>query len=52
MLTKEEVDAVHSTIEMELFPCASQERATQIADYVRALLMRELKAQPSKQPTQ
>jgi hypothetical protein len=42
-LTSKEIEAVHSTIEMELHPCASQERASEIAGFVRGLLLESLK---------
>lgn len=42
-LTSKEIEAVHSTIEMELYPCASQERASEIAGFVRGLLLESLK---------
>ena len=42
-LTSKEIEAVHSTIEMELHPCASQERASEIASFVRGLLLESLK---------
>ena len=42
-LTSKEIEAVHSTIEMELYPCASQERASEIASFVRGLLLESLK---------
>lgn len=48
-LTKAEIDAVHSTIEMELHPCASQERAREIADYVRKVVEKEVLA-PAWEP--
>ena len=42
-LTSKEIEVVHSTIEMELHPCASQERASEIASFVRGLLLESLK---------
>lgn len=48
-LTKAEINAVHSTIEMELHPCASQERAREIADYVRKVVEKEVMA-PAWEP--
>ena len=42
-LTSTEIEAVHSAIEMELYPCASQERASEIAGFVRGLLVESLK---------
>ena len=42
-LTSKEIEAVYSTIEMELYQCASQERASEIADFVRGLLVESLK---------
>lgn len=48
-LTKTEIDAVCSTIEMELHPCASQERAHEIADYVRNVVEKEVLA-PAWEP--
>jgi hypothetical protein len=42
-MTSKEIEAVHSTIEMELHPCASQERASEIACFVRGLLLESLK---------
>lgn len=42
-LTSKEIEAVHSAIEMELYPCASQERASEIAGFVRGLLVESLK---------
>ena len=42
-LTSKEIEAVYSTIEMELYPCASQERASEIAGFVRGLLVESLK---------
>lgn len=38
MLTQAEIDAVCRTIEMDMYPCPSQERAQHIADYVRQVL--------------
>lgn len=48
-LTMAEIDAVCSTIEMELHPCASQERAREIADYVRKVVEKEVLA-PAWEP--
>lgn len=48
-LTKTEIDAVCSTIEMELHPCASQERAHEIADYVRNVVEKKVLA-PAWEP--
>lgn len=42
-LTSKEIEAVHSAIEMELYPCASQERASEIAGFVHGLLLESLK---------
>ena len=42
-LISKEIEAVYSTIEVELYPCASQERASGIAGFVRGLLVESLK---------
>lgn len=41
-LTSKEIEAVYSTIEMALYHCASQERASEIAGFVRGLLLESL----------
>lgn len=41
-LTSKEIEAVYATIEMALYHCASQERASEIAGFVRGLLLENL----------
>lgn len=37
-ITQDEIAAIRNTIEMELYPCQSQERASQLAEIVGTLL--------------
>lgn len=50
-LSDDEIKAVHTTIEMELYPCQSQERASAIASYVRNVLVNRAVAGNSEYDT-